>query len=436
MPKMNAGERRAALWELGYSTIKELETDQGILASGRSEIFGCVFGRDSLITSLELLKAYQKTGDLYFLTLVKKILRNLLPLQGEKVNIESGEEPGKCIHEFRPTDHERLTKAGIPPWYVYPDNIMRNYDSVDATPLLLIAIYRYYETSQDAEFLKEALPNVLAALEWIFIYGDSNGDGLIDYRFHPDRTFGGLRTQSWMDSVESVFRNDDDEPAIYPVAPVEVQAYVYLALRLWREFFLAADPKFAAKLARRAKELRILFNQKFVMKNFLGHDISLAFAIDGSGQALTDARSSMGHVLWAVRKNKNGVRDGILDHAYVRGLVERLMKPDLLRPTAGIRTLTSTSPQFDPKSYHNGSIWPHDTALLIEGLLNFGYRREARRVRRALMSAYEHFKTPIELFVFANGQYAEYAGSDGQGACRKQAWSAGALLAEVDFLRK
>jgi glycogen debranching enzyme len=220
------------------------------------------------------------------------------------------------------------------------------------------------------------------------------------------------------------------------VAPVEVQAYVYLALRLWREFFLAADPKFAAKLARRAKELRILFNQKFVMKNFLGHDISLAFAIDGSGQALTDARSSMGHVLWAVRKNKNGVRDGILDHAYVRGLVERLMKPDLLRPTAGIRTLTSTSPQFDPKSYHNGSIWPHDTALLIEGLLNFGYRREARRVRRALMSAYEHFKTPIELFVFANGQYAEYAGSDGQGACRKQAWSAGALLAEVDFLRK
>lgn len=414
------------LFNLGYATIQELETEQGILASGRDEIYGCIFGRDSLITSLELLKAYEKSGDAYLLSLVKKVLRNLLPLQGVVVNIESGEEPGKCIHEFRPTNHERLTKHLDRPWYLYPDNIMRNYDSVDATPLLAIAIHRYYEASGDEAFLAEALPNVHAALAWILNYGDSNGDGFIDYRFHPDRTYGGLRTQSWMDSSESLFHANGGS-VDYPVAPVEVQAYTYLALRLWGEFFANhAERKFAAQLIKRARTLKQLFNEKFVIEN--GQEFGLAFAIDGAGQQLTAARSSMGLCLWAIRKKKNGARDGILDNAHVPKLVRRLLLPDLFEPTAGIRTLSSSAQNFNPRSYHNGSIWPHDTAMLVEGLVNFGYRRKARQVRRALLGAYAHFKTPIELFVFEEGKYAEYASSSGQAACRKQAWSAGALL--------
>lgn len=125
------------LWTLGLNTIKELETEKGILASGKEEIYGCIFGRDSLITALKLLKAYQKTEDTYFLQLVKKILTSLADLQGENTNIESGEERGKIIHEYREKDHEHLTARGDRPWYVYSDNTMRNYDSVDSTPLFL-----------------------------------------------------------------------------------------------------------------------------------------------------------------------------------------------------------------------------------------------------------------------------------------------------------
>src|SRR6185437_15082746 len=124
------------LWDIGYSALRELETEQGILASGKEEIFGCIFGRDSLITTLEMLRAYERTGDAYLLALAHKVLTNLIALQGKEVNIESGEEPGKCIHEFRPSNHGHLTGHSEHPWYVYPDDVMRNYDTVDATPLL------------------------------------------------------------------------------------------------------------------------------------------------------------------------------------------------------------------------------------------------------------------------------------------------------------
>src|SRR5579884_953831 len=141
--EISAQDSDQQLWQLALNTIKELETENGILASSREEIFGCIFGRDSLVTCLKLLKVYSRTKDAYLLALVRKSLVNLMQLQGREVNIESGEEPGKCIHEFRPNGHERLTKLLKHPWYVYPDGAMRNYDSVDATPLLLIAAYRY-----------------------------------------------------------------------------------------------------------------------------------------------------------------------------------------------------------------------------------------------------------------------------------------------------
>src|SRR6185437_2745247 len=142
-------EQQLQLWELGFNSIKGLEVEDGILASGRDEVYGCIFGRDSLITSLELLEAYERTRNVYFLELVKKILVNISKLQGTKVEIESGEEPGKMIHEYRPERHEHLTKHPTSPWYVYPDNIMRNYDSVDSTPLFLITLHAYLEASKD-----------------------------------------------------------------------------------------------------------------------------------------------------------------------------------------------------------------------------------------------------------------------------------------------
>jgi glycogen debranching enzyme len=425
--RMRSVESEKILWDIGLQTIRELEDERGILASARSEVYGCIFGRDSLITSLNLLKVYEKTGDAYFLSLVRKVLLNLAQLQGREVNIESGEEPGKCIHEFRPSGHEHLTKHTNNPWYVYPDNVMRNYDTVDATPLFLMTIHKYGRVSGDWQTVSDLLPNVRSALQWLETYGDSNGDGFVDYRFHPDRRHGGLKTQSWMDSQDSIFHEDGALPP-YPIAPLEVQAYTYAAFRAWSDYFTASDPRYCEALAKRADDLKRRFNHSFVIRRRSG--VSLAFALDGNQRPLISARSSMAHVLWAAWE-KNGVRDSILDEQYRSVIVKRLMARDLFFARAGIRTLSAKSRLYFPNSYHNGSIWPHDTAIAAEGLENFGYIEESQRVRRALLFAYRHFATPIELFVYQNRKYGEYAPAQGGGACRQQAWSAAALLCTV-----
>lgn len=413
------------LWTLGITSIKGLESEQGILASSRTEVYGCIFGRDSLITSLSLLRVYQQTGDAYFLALVKKVLLNLATLQGMAANIESGEEPGKCIHEYRTEGHEHLTKLAAEPWFVYADGVMRNYDTVDATPLLLMAIYEYltlapYEGA-DTERLVAA---ARAALSWLETYGDSNGDGFIDYRFPPERAHGGLRVQSWMDSSESLFFETSEERPAYPIAPVEVQAYAYVALRNWGRYFVEREPKYAAALHARAQVLKKVFNERFVFKR--GRSVSLAYAIDGRGRRLVSARSSMASPLWAVSR-ATGAPESILYEEYIPGVAARLLAPDLFVPSAGIRTLSTRSPRFSPVSYHNGSIWPHDTAMCAEGLENFGYHEQALRVRRSLVRSYTHFKAPIELFGYARG-FQEYREPSGKGACQTQAWSAASML--------
>ena len=422
---------------MGFDSIKELEAPLGILASGRSEAYGCIFGRDSFITSLELLETYKRTNDAYFLQLVKKILTNLALLQGTQVQIESGEEPGKIIHEFRPDKHEHLTgrvTQGLPAheraWYVYPDNQMRNYDSVDSTPLFLLTLNKYWQVSKDNELIAELTPNITAALNWMHEYGDTNGDGFIDYRFHPDRTFGGLKSQSWMDSNESLFYEESTLFPLYPIAPVEVQAYAYAAYVSWSDYFAATDQKLAVELAQKAAKLKKLFNEQFVIVH--GKRVTLAFALDGNGRKLTAARSSMGHVLFAANQTPTGV-DCILDNQYIEPLRLRLLSRDLFVPSAGVRTLSSRSLHYDPVSYHNGSIWPHDTAMLAQGLRNFGYEDDAKRVEHALLKAYTHFKTPIELFGYQKG-YRTYSHSNGAGACQVQAWSAASLLAVVSTM--
>jgi len=429
------------LWSMGVQTIHELETERGILASGREEIYGCIFGRDSLLTSLFLLHIKDKDNERRFLPLVRKVLENLADLQGTQITIESGEEPGKCIHEFRTHGHDHLTQNPERPWYLYPDGHMRNYDSVDSTPLFLMAVFVYWQVSHDRDFVTALLPHVRAGLDWMLKYGDTNSDGFIDYRFHPDRLSGGLVVQSWMDSGTSLFYEHNESRPPYPIAPVEVQAYAYVALREWSDFFSSAqsevqwrDVEYADVLARRADDLKAKFNKRFVLHH-RGGKISLAYALDGNGTPLTSARSSMGHCLWAVwKKDEHVAPDSILDQVYVEPLVRRLLARDLFLPHAGIRTLSSRSAHFDPGSYHNGSVWPHDTAMFAEGLENFGFKAEATTVRAALLEAYQHFKTPLELFAYTKGRYCEYKDVRGQGACRKQAWSAGSLLTTLDML--
>jgi glycogen debranching enzyme len=413
---------------MGMQSLRELETERGILASGRSEAYGCVFGRDSAIVALKLVRAYEKNQDEYFLALVKKILWNLGELQGKAVNIESGEEPGKIIHEFRPDAHEHLTggTAAQPAWYLYHDGIMRNFDSIDSTPLFLMACYSYTIASGDDAFIQLMEPRIKAALSWVLEYGDSNGDGLIDYSFQPERKFGGLKTQSWMDSVESVFFEHGKEQPEYPIAPVEAQAYAYAALRNWSVYFAKHEPEYAAALAMRANDLKTTFNRMFVRRT--QGKVSLAFAIEGKGRPLTSARSSMAHCLFAAVRQEDGSMDSIVMEHYVPQLVERLLQPDLFVRRAGLRTLSSRSRHFDPGSYHNGSIWPHDTIIAAQGLEKFGYIQEAALLYNAITRAYLHFETPIELFKYADRTMGPYMGPTGQSACKQQAWSAASLL--------
>jgi glycogen debranching enzyme len=363
----------------------------------------------------------------YFLSLTKKILLNLAELQGKDVNIESGEEPGKIIHEFRPTDHERLTQAAIDPWYLYPDKKMRNYDSIDSTPLFLMAVHEYYRLSHDEEFMQVVLINITAALGWLLIYGDTNADGFIDYQFNSARKFGGLKSQSWMDSTESVFFENYDEHPRYPIAPVEAQGYAYAALRSWAAYFATTNEAFSQKLSTRADALKKKFNEAFILHG-RKDAVSLAFAIDGGSRPLTSARSSMGHVLWSVYKKEDGTFDCIIDEQFIPQIATRLLQPDLYVRSAGIRTLSSRSKKFDPQSYHNGSIWPHDTTIVAQGLENFGFKEAAKQVRASILKAYAHFETPIELFVYADRKFGQYMGPQGQKACQTQAWSAAALL--------
>lgn len=389
---------------LGLNAIRELESPDGILASGRGEAYGCIFGRDSLITALSLLRAYRREPNAYHLELVEKILRSLASLQGRHINLESGEEPGKIIHEYRPERHEHLTKLEEDPWFLYPDGRLRNYDTVDATPLFLMAVAEYAEVG-NTRFVTALTPAVDAALAWLKKF-----DSFLTYEFHPDRKHGGLRVQSWMDSSESLFFEERDERPRYPIAPVEAQAYAWAALRAWGE-------------DARAARLKERFNEAFVLRG--PKSVTLAFAIDGDGRRLAAPRSSMGHVLWASVASESVLNDSCIDP-----LRKRLLSRDLFVPSAGVRTLSNRSRHYDPHSYHNGSIWPHDTAMLADGLENFGYSEDAARVRRALLRAYAHFKTPIELFSFER-KIQEYAPQSGHRACRVQAWSAAGLLSVI-----
>ena len=201
-----------------------------------------------------------------------------------------------------------------------------------------------------------------------------------------------------------------------------MQAYAYRALSVWHLLYREQDPARAESLLACARALRERFYEHFMLPNG-----TPTFAVDGQGRMLVSARSSMGHLLWMGARD-TGTYYSLLAPEDVGRVVERLMKSDLFVPGAGIRTLSSDSRKFDPQSYHNGSIWPHDTALIALGMRDAGFEKEAARVRTALLAAYAHFGTPLELFAY-DGKLKTYTGRNDQGSCQLQECSAAGLLA-------
>lgn len=415
-----------------YNSLLDLVTPEGINASGKDEAFGCIFGRDSAITILKILKflGKEEAKDFYdapwLLKIIKRSLLILVSLQGRQSNIESGEQPGKFIHEYREEKYDRLIN---PPrnWYLYPDKKLRNYDSIDSTPITLIAIYKYWEQTKDNEFLLKVLPSVERGLNWIFSYGDMDKDNLIEYELSPKRKHGGLPVQSWTDSRECLMLPGGLMPS-YPIAPVEVQGYCWLALKLWGDFYLKDSPAFGRKLGLFAKAIKRSFNQKFIFK-----DEGFYFAVQALDGRKNQIKTITGNpllLLWATYQ-KDGRRETILREKYISGIVKRSFKKDMFDSGAGIRTMSTKSKTFNGgiDSYHNGSFWPKLNGMAHEGLLNWGYYKEAQKLRLATLKPIAYFGSPMELYIKTkNGEYLNYQTSWGRIGCKYQAWTAAAVL--------
>lgn len=423
---------------ISYQCLLDLTTEEGINASGKDEIYGCIFGRDTAITVLKILQVLKRNthfseNERFILqTMCRKALLTLVTLQGTEHTLESGEEPGKFIHEYRKDKYQHLLALPTP-WYVYPDGILRNYDSIDATPLGLIALYRFWELTGDSTFLLTVLPAVEKALNWIITYGDKDKDTFLEYEFSKQRTYGGLVVQSWTDSHESLRQANGTLP-IYPIAPVEAQGYAWLALKLWADFYRETDmhlyqaAKFAQKMANHADLMKEWFNKQFLFKEY---DLYYAAqALDGNKQQIQTITGNPLLLLWASYK-KHGQVTAILEDTYISAIVKRAFQKDMFDEEAGIRTMSTAATTYNPNqnSYHNGSFWPKLNGMSYEGLLNWGFEEDARMLRHASLKPLLYFGSPIELYIKGeDGEYLEFVSPSGQRSCRNQAWSAATAL--------
>lgn len=349
--------------------------------------FLTLFGRDSLMTSLFALP--------YLSALAADTLRALAAFQGSTVDDSRIEQPGKIVHELRAGE---LSRFGQTPYARY-------YGSVDATPLFLVLLGR--QRALAAELEQQAR----AAVDWMFRYGGLDEHGYLVYRTDGP----GLVHQCWKDSDRSICFASG-EPAHGPIAACEVQGYAYEALTstavLAREVW--DDPAFADRLTARAERLRTDFLRDF----WLPEQDFVALALDGAGRQADALASNAGHVLWT----------GILPDEHARTVGRRLAEPDFFSGW-GIRTLAADQPPYHPVSYHNGGVWPHDTAIAVAGLARSGLPAHARTVADGLIAAavrQPDHRLPEVLTGYGPAEFpapVRYPHS-----CSPQAWAAAAPL--------
>lgn len=392
---------RASLSDLGALRMHP-DQGHGTLPAAGLPWFMALFGRDSLITSLQTLP--------YEPGLAATTLRVLASRQAVARDDFHEMEPGKILHEVR---FGELTARGERPHSPY-------FGSADATPLFLVLLAEYHRWTGDEDLVRELEPQARAALDWIAESGDRDGDGYVEYERRNQAT--GLINQCWKDSWDAI-QFADGTLAHGPIATAEIQGYAYdaqvrcahLAREVWD------DAALAGKLEGRAGALRSAFRRDFWLPERGCH----ALALDGDKRPVDSLTSNIGHLLWS----------GILEESEAAAVAERLLGDELFSGW-GVRTLGQGEGGYNPLGYHTGTVWPHDNSLIVAGLTRYGHHGAAATIAGAVLTAAPFFEHRLpEVFAgFPRSMTSVPVAFP--TASRPQAWAAGApLLLLTSLLR-
>lgn len=355
--------------------------------------YNTAFGRDGLITALQTL--WLAPG------LSKEVLLFHAANQAKVYDPKSEAQPGRILHEMR---HGEMVFTGEIPFQKY-------YGTVDATPLFVVLAGQYYRRTGDIETIRKIWPNILASLDWIAHYGDPDGDGFVEYSSTLEN---GLSNQGWKDSGDAVF-HDDGRLAEAPIALCEVQGYVYDAYVEAQALMEAMGEVTQAEAYRkRSADLKARFHERFWDE---GKE-TYVLALDKNKVPCRVKNSNAGHTLYS----------GIASQEIASRLVRTLMSSDMYSGW-GVRTIAASEARYNPMSYHNGSVWPHDVSIIAAGMSRYGFKKEASALMTGLFDAslFLPLQRLPELFCGFDRRHNE-GPVDYPVACSPQAWAVGSVF--------